>query len=61
MLKVNFFNLIVAYNIEKALKIAAAFIKAAEKHINTLKRCVNDAFCNNNSKENSDENIIKII
>jgi hypothetical protein len=48
-------------NTEKALKTAAVFIKVAEKRVNALKCCMNDAFHNNDSKENSDENIIKVI
>jgi hypothetical protein len=61
MLKANFFNLVITYNTEKAIKAAAVFIKATEKHVNMLKYYVNNTFCNNNSKENSNENIIKII
>jgi hypothetical protein len=61
MLKINFFNLIVIYNIKKALETAVAFIEAAEKHISALKCRVDNMSRNNNSKENSDENIIKVI
>ena len=61
MLKINFFNLITTRNIEKAFEAIAAFIEAVKKRVNALKRCVNDAFRNNNNKENSDENIIKVI
>jgi hypothetical protein len=60
-LKANFFNLVVTRNIEKALKAAAVFIKTAEKCISALKCRMNNVFYNNNSKENSNENIIKII
>jgi hypothetical protein len=60
-LKTNFFNLVAARNIEKALEAAAAFIEAAEKRVSALERRVDDASRNNNSKENSDENIIKVI
>jgi hypothetical protein len=48
-------------NIEKAFETAAVFIKAAEKRVSALKRCINNAFHNNNNKKNSDENIIKVI
>jgi hypothetical protein len=60
-LKTNFFNLIAVRNTEKVLKIAAVFIKATEKHVSVLKYCMNDVFYNNNSEENSNENIIKVI
>lgn len=61
MLKTNFFNLIVARNTEKTLKTTTIFIKAAEKRVNALKCRVNDAFRNNDSEENNDKNIIKVI
>jgi hypothetical protein len=54
-LKINFFNLIITRNTKKTFKITTTFIKTAEK------RCMNDAFRNNNSKKNNDKNIIKII
>jgi hypothetical protein len=60
-LKTNFFNLIITRNTEKALKIIIVFIEIAEKRVNVLKRRMNDVSRNNNSKENSDGNIIKII
>jgi hypothetical protein len=60
-LKINFFNLIVACNTKKALKTIIAFIKTAEKRVNVLKYRMNNAFRNNDSEENSDENIIKVI
>jgi hypothetical protein len=60
-LKVNFFNLVTVYNIEKVLKTIIVFIKTAEKRVSALKYHMNDTFRNNNNKENSDENIIKII
>jgi hypothetical protein len=61
ILKINFFNLIAARNTEKALKVTIIFIKAVKKCVNTLEYHMNDASRNNNSKENSNENIIKII
>jgi hypothetical protein len=61
MLKTNFFNLIITHNIKKALKITAVFIKAAKKHVSVLKHYINNASCNNDNKENSNENIIKVI
>jgi len=61
MLKINFFNLVVTRNIEKAFKVVIAFIKAAKKYINILEYCVDNVFCNNNSKENNNKNIIKVI
>jgi hypothetical protein len=60
-LKINFFNLIAMRNTEKAFKATTVFIKTAEKCINALKCCVNNTFRNNNSKENNDKNIIKVI
>jgi hypothetical protein len=60
-LKTNFFNLVAARNIEKALETAAAFIEAAEKRVSALEYRVDDTSRNNNSKENNDENIIKVI
>jgi hypothetical protein len=61
ILKTNFFNLITARNTKKAFKAITAFIKAAEKRVDALKCYVNNAFRNNNSKENNNKNIIKII
>jgi hypothetical protein len=61
MLKINFFNLIIIYNIEKAFKTITIFIKIIKKYINTLKYYINDIFYNNNNKKNSNKNIIKII
>jgi hypothetical protein len=60
-LKINFFNLITAHNTEKAFKVTAIFIKTIEKRINTLKYRVNNASRNNDSEENSNKNIIKVI
>ena len=60
-LKTNFFNLVAARNIKKVLEAGAVFIEAAEKRVNALEYRVDNASRNNNSKENSDENIIKVI
>lgn len=61
LLKTQFFNLVAARDTEKALEAAEAFIVAAEKRVDALKHRVDDASHNKSSKENSDENIIKII
>jgi hypothetical protein len=58
MLKTIFFNLVIARDVEKALEIAIAFIEAAEKRVNALKRRVNDAPYNDKT---NNEDIIKII
>jgi len=61
MLKINLFNLIAIHNIEKAFKAVIAFIKVTKKCISVLEYCINNIFYNNNSKKNSNKNIIKVI
>jgi hypothetical protein len=46
---------------KKALKTIIVFIKATEKCVNMLERYMNNASRSNDSKENNNENIIKII
>jgi hypothetical protein len=57
-LKTTFFNLVTARDVEKALETAIAFIEAAEKRVNALKRRVNDAPYNDKS---NNEDIVKNI
>jgi hypothetical protein len=56
-LKITFFDLVAARDIQGVLKVTTVFILTVEKCINILKDCVNDAFYNNNNNEN----IAKII
>ena len=60
-MKINFFNLVITRNIEKAFKAIIIFIKVVKKRINILKYYINNVFHNNNNKENNNKNIIKII
>ena len=61
MLKIIFFNLVVARDIEKAFKTVIAFIEATEKRVNALERHVNNASYNDKNNDEDFEDFTKII
>jgi hypothetical protein len=61
MLKILFFNLIIARNIKKIFKTAAVFIITIKKRVSILKHRANNAAINNENKKTNNKNIIKII